>query len=312
MRRKIGRVLLAASVGLVIASDLPVAQTRDPAVETESPPPGPPSTLKKVAAGGVVTIGYREASFPFSYIRNDRPPIGYSIDLCLGIVDEIKRELRGTTISVEYRPVTSETRIEAVESGKIDLECGSTTSDPERQKKVAFSPVIFVAGTKLLVRRNSGIASYRDLSGKTLVVSRGTTNADAMRRLNDKYQLGITIIEGKDHQESLDAFISGRAAAFATDDVLLHGFVAAYKADSTFAVVGDYITYEPYAIMFRKNDPDLAKVVARAFGTMARTGLLLSTYRKWFLKPTPTGELLDMPLSLPLIESLRTLGIDQF
>jgi glutamate/aspartate transport system substrate-binding protein len=292
------------------------AESSERAAKPTSPPAGAPlarsGTLKKISSSGVVTIGYREASFPFSYIRDDRPPLGYSIDLCLGIVDEIKRELGGISISVAYRLVTSDTRLDAVQSGEVDLECGSTTRNKERQKYVAFSPVIFVAGTKLLVRRSSGIASYQDLSGKTLVVTSGTTNAVAMYQLNDKYKLGITIMEGDDHQQSLDMFISGKAVAFATDDVLLQGFVSAYKAGATLAVVGDYITYEPYAIMFRKDDPAMAEAVARAFATMARTGLLLSTYRKWFLQPTPTGEFLNMPLSLPLTESLRALGIDQF
>jgi glutamate/aspartate transport system substrate-binding protein len=133
-----------------------------------------------------------------------------------------------------------------------------------------------------------------------------------MHLLNDKYKLGINIVAGKDHQESYDMLVSGKAAAFATDDVLLAGFIAANKAQGTLAVVGDFITYEPYGIMFRKNDPEMADAVDRAFATMAQTGALVATYHKWFLQPTPTGEFLDLPLSLQLTESLRALGVDEF
>ena len=159
----------------------------------------------------------------------------------------------------------SETRIDAVTSGKVDLECGSTTGNLERQKSVAFSPVIFVAGTKLMVKRGSGMSSYKDLTGKTLVVTAGTTNETAMRLLNDKYKLGINIVTARDHEESYDLLSDGKANAFATDDVLLYGFIAHKKAEATMEVVGDYITYEAYGVMFRKDDPQMAAAVARAF-----------------------------------------------
>ncbi|HML10281.1 MAG TPA: amino acid ABC transporter substrate-binding protein [Stellaceae bacterium] len=287
-------------------------KTAPPPVTEENSPAVLSGTLKKVHDSGVLTIGYREASFPFSYLRPDAAPAGYSIDLCLGVIDEVRRELGGLHIAVGYQRVTADTRIAAVMNDKVDVECGSTTSNAERQQSVAFSPVIFVAGTKLLVKKDSGIRSYRDLSGKTLVVTSGTTNEKAMHLLNDKYKLGITIVAAKDHQESYDMLVSGKAAAFATDDVLLYGFIAANKAQASLAVVGDYITYEPYGIMFRKGDPEMADAVDRAFATMAQTGTLVATYRKWFLQPTPTGEFLDMPMSLQLTESLRALGVDDF
>jgi glutamate/aspartate transport system substrate-binding protein len=206
--------------------------------------------------------------------------------------------------------VTADTRMAAVTSGKADLECGSTTSNVDRQKSVAFSPIVFVAGTKLLVKRGSGISSYRDLAGKTLVVTSGTTNAAAMQLLNDKYKLGIVIVEAKGHQESYDILVSGKAAAFATDDVLLYGLIAANQAQQDLEVVGDFLTYEPYGIMFRKNDPLMRDAVDRAFAVMAQTGRLAATYRKWFLQQTPTGELLDLPMSLQLTESFRALDVD--
>jgi glutamate/aspartate transport system substrate-binding protein len=304
---------LALQVGVASGEDLNGADnTAPPKITEENSPEVLAGTLKKIRDAGAVTIGYREASFPFSFVRQGGPPIGYSIDLCLGVVDEIKRELNGAPVVVGYQLVTAETRMDAVMTGKVDLECGSTTSNIERQKSVAFSPVIFVAGTKLLVKRDSGISSYHDLAGKTLVVTSGTTNEKAMRLLNEKYKLGVTIVSGKDHQESYDTLVSGKADAFATDDVLLAGFIAANKTQGAMAVVGDYITYEPYGIMFRKDDPQMADAVTRAFATMASTGSLVATYHKWFLQPTPTGEFLNLPISLQLTESLRALGVDEF
>jgi glutamate/aspartate transport system substrate-binding protein len=312
-RTLLAAALLALPLRPSLAEDLIGASSAAPPAATEDNTPAiVAGTLKKVRDSGTLTIGYREASFPFSYIRQGGTPIGYSIDLCLGVVDEVKRELGGAPVAVAYQPVTADTRMDAVISGKVDLECGSTTSNVERQKTVAFSPVIFVAGTKLLVKRGSGIASFRDLSGKTLVVTSGTTNETAMHMLNDKYKLGIIIVTGKDHQESYDMLASGKADAFATDDVLLAGFIAANKSQDSMAVVGDYITYEPYGIMFRRDDPLMADAISRAFTTMAQSGALVATYHKWFLQPTPTGEFLDLPISLQLTESLRALGADEF
>jgi glutamate/aspartate transport system substrate-binding protein len=303
---------LAPSAFRADAEDMSGADlTAAPPASEENTPAVLSGTLKKVRDSGVVTIGYRDASFPFSFVREGAPrPLGYSIDLCLGIVDEIVRELNGRPTRVAYEPVTSDTRTEAVRSGKVDLECGSTTSNAERQKSVAFSPIIYVAGTKLLVKRASGIGSYRDLGGKTLVVTSGTTNEAAMKQLNDKYKLGIAIVSARDHGESYAMLADGRADAFATDDVLLYGFVAARKAAATMAVVGDFITYEPYGIMFRRDDPLIAAAVTRAFVTMARTRALAATYRKWFLQPAPTGELLNLPMNVQLTEVFRGLGAD--
>jgi glutamate/aspartate transport system substrate-binding protein len=264
-------------------------------------------TLKKVRDRGVVVIGYREASFPFSFVQGGSArPLGYSIDLCLGIVDEIVRELGGAATRVDFVPVTADTRIEAVMSGKADLECGSTTSNAERQKSVAFSPIIYVAGTKLLVRRGSPIASYRDLGGKTLVVTSGTTNEAALKQLNDKYRLGITIVSARDHDESYMMLADGKADAFATDDVLLYGFIVAKKAAATMEVVGDFITYEPYGIMFRRDDPLMAAAVTRAFAAMAQKRGLTDTYRTWFLAAGPQS--LNLPMSAQLSEVFRGLG----
>jgi glutamate/aspartate transport system substrate-binding protein len=284
-------------------------RTAPPPASEESTPAVLSGTLKKVRDRGAVVIGYREASFPFSFVRQGASrPLGYSIDLCQGIVEEIVRELGGNPTRVDFTPVTPDTRTEAVTSGKVDLECGSTTSNAERQQSVAFSPIIYVAGTKLLAKRSSGIGSYRDLGGKTLVVTSGTTNEAAMKQLNDKYKLGIAIVSARDHDESFTMLADGKADAFATDDVLLYGFIVARKAAATMAVVGDFITYEPYGVMFRKDDPLMAAAVSRAFLTMARSRALTDTYRRWFLQPGSNGEALNLPMSAQLSEVFRSLG----
>jgi glutamate/aspartate transport system substrate-binding protein len=283
--------------------------TAPPPASEESTPATLSGTLKKVRDSGVVVIGHREASFPFSSVRPGASrPNGYSIDLCLGIVEEIVRELGGNPTRVVFAPVTADTRMEAVTSGKVDLECGSTTSNAERQQSVAFSPIIYVAGTKLLVKRSSGIGSYRDLGGKTLVVTSGTTNETAMKQLNNKYKLGIAIVSARDHDESYSILADGKADAFATDDVLLYGFIVARRAQAAMAVVGDFITYEPYGIMFRKDDPLMAAAVTRAFLAMAKTRALADTYRRWFLQPGPNGQSLNLPISAQLSEVFRSLG----
>ena len=266
-------------------------------------------TLRRVKETGRLALGYRETSIPFSYVNRSGDPIGYSIDLCNEILDEVSKELGGVEIAVAYKKVTSETRIPAVRSGEIDLECGSTTSNFERQKLVAFSPIFFVAGTKLLVRRDSGIQSYRDLAGKTVVVTAGTTNEAAIRTLSEKQKLDIKIVIGKDHAESFGMLEAGKADAFATDDVLLYGLVATTKTGERYQIVGDYLSYDPYGLMFRKDDPDFATVVDRAFSRLAASRELVQLYNKWFQKRLPTGERLDLPISPQLEEIFRVQGV---
>jgi len=266
-------------------------------------------TLKRVKETGAIALGYRESSIPFSYLNHSRDAIGYSIDLCTEIVEEVSKELGGIEIGVAYKKVTSETRIPAILSGEIDLECGSTTSNFERQKQVAFSPIFFVAGTKLLVPRASGISSYRDLAGKRVVVTAGTTNEAAIRSLSEKQKLGLDILIGKDHADSFAMLESGKADAFATDDVLLYGLVATSKTGDRYQVVGDFLSYDPYGLMYRKGDPDFAAIVDRTFSRLAASRELVQLYNKWFQKRLPTGERLDLPMSAQLEEIFRVQGV---
>ncbi|MGB9644369.1 MAG: amino acid ABC transporter substrate-binding protein [Stellaceae bacterium] len=266
-------------------------------------------TLKKIKDSKTVTLGYRESSIPFSYVNKVGEPIGYSIDLCNAVVDEVSKELEGIEIAVKYKKVTAETRIPAVKSGEVDLECGSTTANFERKKEVAFSPIFFVAGTKLLVSRSSSISSYRDLRDKTVVVTAGTTNEAAVRAISEKQHLGIKFLVGKDHAESFAMLKEGKADAFATDDVLLYGLVATARLGDRYHVVGEYLSYDPYGLMYRKDDPDFAAIVDRTFGRLAQSRELVQLYNKWFQQRLPTGETLDLPMSAQLEEIFRVEGV---
>jgi glutamate/aspartate transport system substrate-binding protein len=266
-------------------------------------------TLKKIKDSKTVTLGYRESSIPFSYVNKVGEPIGYSIDLCNAVVDEVSKELEGVEIAVKYKKVTAETRIPAVQSGEVDLECGSTTANFERKKEVAFSPIFFVAGTKLLVPRSSGISSYLDLRDRAVVATAGTTNEAAVRAISDKQHLGIKFLVGTDHTESFAMLKEGKADAFATDDVLLYGLVATARSGDQYHVVGEYLSYDPYGLMYRKDDPDFAAIVDRTFSRLAQSRELVQLYNKWFQQRLPTGETLDLPMSPQLDEIFRVEGV---
>jgi len=287
----------------VLALLVPLAgSAQEPAVGALS------GTLKKIRSTGTIALGYRESSLPFSYLNRRQQPIGYSIDLCREVVEEASTELDGMDIKIALVPVTAANRFEKVKSGEIDIECGSTTNNVQRQKEAAFSPIFFVAGTKLMVPKSSPVRSYRDLAGKTAVVTAGTTNEAALRTLSDKQKLGIKIITAPDHAQSLETLVAGKADAFATDDVLLYGFIATDKSARDMMVVGEYLSYDPYGLVFRRDDPAFAAVVERTFARMAGERRLLELYNKWFQRRLPTGETLNLPMSPQLEEIFRILG----
>jgi glutamate/aspartate transport system substrate-binding protein len=275
--------------------------------QTDDAPLQLTGTLAKVRAAGAVTLAHRESSVPFSYLGARGEPIGYSVELCRKLV-EAMGETVGRELAIKWLSVTSETRMEAVFSGKADLECGSTTSNLERQKLVAFSPVIFVAGTKLLVKRGSDIRSYRNLAGKTVVVTAGTTNEKAMEEIARRFKIDVIITKEKDHSRSYARLEAGRADAFATDDVLLYGLVAQHRAQKQYQVVGEFLSYDPYGIMFRKNDPQLAELVKRAFHDLAEDGEIERQYKRWFLQRLPGGASIDLPMSPQLETLIRTMA----
>jgi glutamate/aspartate transport system substrate-binding protein len=265
-------------------------------------------TLKKINGSGVLRIGHRENSPPFAFLDSRGKPVGYSLDLCEVVVEEIIAEL-GKDIRVEYRPVTPENRFDLLNAGEIDLECGSTTNNFERRKVAAFSPTMFVTGTKLLVRRSSGIRYFRDLQGKTVVLTRGTVQAQAIPRLAERQKLAIRFVTAADHSESFQVLASGKADAFANDDVQLYGMLAETKSGNEYRVVGEFLTYADYALMLRKDDADFAAVVDRAFARLAGSREIVAIYEKWFLKPLPSGMRLNLSMSPHLEELFRVQGL---
>jgi len=259
-------------------------------------------TLAKARTTGAVTIAFRESSVPFSFLSPRKEPIGYSIELCKKLVEAIG-EAVGKELAIRWVAVTSETRIDAIVSGRADLECGSTTDNLERRKLVSFSPTIFVAGTKLLVRRGSPIRSFRDLGGRTVIVTAGTTNEKAMQEIARRFKLDFKLATARDHAESYAQLEAGKADAFATDDVLLYGLIAQHKAQKKFQVVGEFLSYDPYGVMFRRDDAQLAALVKQAFRDLAEDGEVERQYKRWFLRRLPSGESLDLPMS-PQLETL--------
>lgn len=239
-------------------------------------------TLKRVRETATLTIGVREASVPFSFIDSQKQPQGYSVDLCLKVADAIKSELKLPRLDVRFLPVSSANRIAMVKDGKVDLECGSTTNTRDRQKEVAFAYTTFVAGIKMLAKKSSNISGIEDLRGKTVVVTKGTTSEKMVREMNDDRMLSLTILEAKDHNESFAAVADGRAVAFPMDDVLLYGLISKALKPDDFAVVGKYLSVEPYAIMLRKDDAAFERLVDRTLIEMFQNGEVRRAYTRWF------------------------------
>jgi len=262
-------------------------------------------TLKKAKETGTLSVGYRESSLPFSYLNQIGRPIGYSIDICTDIVQAASDEV-GRELTIKWVPVTSENRIDAMTSGKIDLECGSTTRNAERQQRVAFSPVIFVAGTKLMVPHGSAIKSFRDLKGKTVVATAGTTNEEAIQRLSRRFNLGVTIIRARDHADAFEVLRHGGADAYAGDDVLLYGFLAKSGAGKKFDIQRDFLSYDPYGIMLRKDDPPFQALVDKTVRDLVTSGELERLYKQWFMDRLPTGERLGIPMSAQLEDIIQS------
>src|SRR3989440_2330444 len=268
-------------------------------------------TLANIKNTHVVRLGYRESSPPFSFLDQANRPIGYSLELCEAVVDEIGVEVDDANLRIESVKFTSDDRIPAVVQNKIDLECGSTTANAERSKQVAFSPLIFVAGTKLMVPKASTVSGATDLKGKIVVVTKGTTNEQAMHAVDKKFALGLNIITTPDHEQSYQMLVDGKADAFATDDILLYGLIARHKAQDKFRVTGEYLSYDPYGIMFRKGEPQLAAVVERTFRKLGSNRDLIPLYNKWFVARLPTGEKLNVAISPQLEEAFKVLDDTQ-
>jgi glutamate/aspartate transport system substrate-binding protein len=304
-----GRSILGRIVGIgVIAAGVLMAAPASHAQFETTDPHIVSGTLSRIKTTGVVRIGYREASIPFSFLDRSGRPIGYSIDLCNAIVEEIGRTLDRDDLKVEFVKVTSEDRLEAIVENRIDLECGSTTNNLERRKRVDFSPMIFVSGTKVMVPVATPWRNFRDLKGRKVAVTRGTTNAQALKALDQKFGLGITFVEGADHEDSYRLLAEGKVDAFATDDVLLYGLIALHRSQGQFKVVGEFLSYDPYGIAFRRNEPALRDAVERAIRNLVVVRDIGPIYAKWFTSRLPNGERFNIPMSPQLEESFNVLG----
>lgn len=260
------------------------------------------STFDKIRATGTITLGYRDASIPFSYLDDQAKPVGFAWELSEKIAASVQKDLGLAHLTVKPQPVTPANRIPLMINGTIDLECGSTTNNTTRAKDVDFAVNYFYTGTRLLVRANSGIKSLEDLRGKTLVSTLGTTNLQILRALNAEKNLGINITSAKDHDSSFLNVQQGLADAFGMDDILLYGLRAATAKPSDYIVVGDPIQVEPYACMVRKADPEFKAAVDKAIIELMDSGEFAKMYERWFMQPIPPK---GINLSLPMSDELK-------
>ena len=280
------KIITKACVALAAAAFVLTAQAQD------SP------TLKKIKESGAISIGHRDASIPFSYYDDKQQVIGYAMDICMKVVDAVKAELKMPNLKVNLNPVTSATRIPLMANGTVDLECGSTTNNIERQKQVGFTNTHFVTANRYMAKKASNIKTLADLKGKTVVSTAGTTNLKWVTEENAKQNLGMNILVAKDHPESFLMVETGRAVAFFMDDILLYSLVASSKSPDDYMVGSEAYTIEPYGIMLRRDDPGFKKVVDAATASLYKSGGITPIYNKWFLAAVPPkGVNLNVPLS---------------
>lgn len=261
-------------------------------------------TLKKIKDTGVIALGHRESSIPFSYYDQNQQVVGYSREFQLKVVDAVKKKLNLPNLQVKNIPVTSQNRIPLVQNGTVDIECGSTTNNLERQQQAAFSDTIFVIGTRLMTKKDSGVKDFADLKGKTVVTTAGTTSERLLRKMNNDKQLGMSIISAKDHGDSFNTLESGRAVAFMMDDALLAGERAKAKQPGEWVIVGTPQSEEAYGCMMRKGDADFKKVVDDAISQVEKSGEAAKIYAKWFENPIPPK---GLNLNFPLSDSMKKL-----
>jgi glutamate/aspartate transport system substrate-binding protein len=254
-------------------------------------------TLDKIKSSGSITIGHRDASIPFSYYDDKQQPIGYAMDLCYRIVDAVRAELKMPKIDIKYQLVTSANRIPLMANGTIDLECGSTTNNLDRQKQVWFTITHFVTANRFVAKRASNLRKLEDLKGKTVVSTAGTTNIKQITELNAQKNLGASIVSANGHAEAFLMVETGRAAAFVMDDILLYSLVATSKTPGEYEISADALSVEPYGIMVRKDDVAFKKVVDAAMVNTYKSGAINGIYSKWFLTAIPPkGVNLNVPM----------------
>jgi glutamate/aspartate transport system substrate-binding protein len=259
-------------------------------------------TLKKIKDTGTITIGHRDASIPFSYYDDQQKPVGYSMDICARIVEDVKKAVRNPNLKVAYQLVTSANRIPLMANGTIDLECGSTTNNVERQKQVSFTNTHFITANRWVARKSANLNSLNDLKGKTIVSTAGTTNIKQMTELNTAQNLGMNIISANGHPEAFQMVETGRAVAFAMDDILLYSLAAQSRTPAEWAISKDATSVEPYGIMLRKDDAEFKKIVDASTANLYKSGAINAIYDKWFQKPVPPK---GINLNVPMGDALK-------
>ncbi len=260
-------------------------------------------TLKKIKETGTIVLGHRESSVPFAYIGPEQKPIGYSMDLCMKIVDAVKAELEMDKLEVKLVPVTPQTRIPLIANGNINMECGSTTNNLTRQQQVDYAYTTFITGTKLLVKKASGIKEVEDLAGKAIALAQGTTNERAIKETIEKLGIkDVKILNVKDHAEGFLALETDRVDAYSTDHILLYGLISKAKNPADFDVVGRFLSFDPYALMLPRDDSAMRLVANKTLAGLFASGEILDIYNKWFMSPIPGGA----PLNVPAGETLET------
>lgn len=294
----LSRAQSGAATALIMLASAPFAAMAQPA-----------TTLERVKANGAITVGYREASIPFSYLGGDGQPTGFGWEICGKVVDQVKKTVGLPDLKVVKQSVTPQNRIPLIQNGTIDIECGSTTNNADRNKQVDFAINYFYTGTRFIVKAGSSVKSVDDLKGKKVVSTTGTTNYQVLRKVNAEKNIGFELIGAKDHGESLLLVQQDRVDAFGMDDILLYGLRASASNPAEFAVVGDPIQVEPYAIMLRKDDPVFKKLVDDTLAGMIKSGEFQSLYKKWFQSPIPPkGINLNAPMSKELQDNFKLLS----
>ena len=281
-------VLAAGAVFLGVLGSAGTAQAED--------------TLKKIKDTGTITEGVRESSGALAYTLGDGKYTGFHYDVCAHVIEDIRKQLGLAKIEVKYQPVTSQNRIPLVQNGTVDLECGSTTNNAARQKDVAFAPALYIEEVRIAVKANSGIKSIADLNGKTVATTTGTTSVQLLRKNKRAQGINFNELNGKDHSDSFLLLESGRADAFVMDGQILAGLISKAKNPADFKIVGEPLSVEPIAIMYRKDDPAFKKVVDDSIRNIAKSGEAAKLYDKWFMQPIPPA---NRPVGLPASEATK-------
>lgn len=281
-------------IGFTVAALIGLVAATGPAQELP--------TFQRVRQTGAIVVGHRDIAIPFSYYDGQHRPVGYSIDICMRIVEAIKVELGLKRVDVTFKEVSAATRIPLVANGTVDMECGATTNNATRQLQVSFATATFVSSTRFASKKSARLGSLEDLRGKRLVAVAGTDNVLQLSEISSKRQLGIIIVPAKDHTAAFHMLETDQVAAYAADDILAYGMIARSKAPADYVISTEPLSVEPYGIMLRKGDPDLKRVADGVIVKLFKSGEIHQLYGKWFLSMIPH---FNVNLNVPMSDALK-------